>query len=319
MGRRTPHHVVAYVADGTNLFELAIVAEVFGIRPEGVDAWYRFTVATEHPGTLRVTPGLRMEINAGLGTFRHADTIIVAGWSSAHTASDALCRALQSAHRRGARIVSMCTGAFLLAQAGLLDGRAATTHWNATERFRSQHPEVDLDPDVLYVDDGDILTSAGSASGIDLAIHLVRLDHGAQVANLVARDLVVAPHRQGGQAQFIAAPAAAVAPDDGLAPTLDWITEHLHEDLSLASMARHANLSTRQFSRRFVDTTGTTPHQWLIRQRVLRAQELLEQGGLSVEEVAHRSGFASAAAMRPHFARHVSTSPADYRRCFAHD
>ncbi len=317
MGKYASHHVVVFVADGSSMLGLAIAAEVFGEKPEGVDSWYRLTIATEHPGALRIQPGLRVDVRAGLGAFRSADTIIVAGWSSQVTASEALVRSLRKAHARGARIVSFCTGTFLLAQAGILDGRCATTHWNATERFRTRHPGVGLDPDVLYVDDGEILTSAGSASGFDLAIHLVRLDHGAHVANLVARELVIAPHRQGGQAQFIPTPVPAAGLDDGLGPTLDWIAENLHQDLSLAAMARHANLSTRQFSRRFRDTTGTTPHQWLIRQRLLRAQELLEQTELSVEEVAQRCGFANAAAMRPHFARLLTTSPADYRRCFA--
>jgi transcriptional regulator GlxA family with amidase domain len=214
-------------------------------------------------------------------------------------------------------MVSFCAGTFLLAAAGLLDGRRATTHWGATDRFRSRFPDVEIDDDVLYVDNGDILTSAGSASAIDLAIHLVRNDHGSQMANLVARQLVVAPHRHGGQAQFVTTPATTVAPDDNLAGTLEWVVGHLDQDLSLATMAHNANLSTRQFSRRFRETTGTTPHQWLLRQRVLRARELLELGTMSVEEVAHHSGFGSTAAMRPHFRRFVTTSPAAYKRSFA--
>ena len=168
-----------------------------------------------------------------------------------------------------------------------------------------------------YVDDGDIATSAGSASAIDLAIHLVRNDHGSHVANLVAHQLVVAPHRYGGQAQFVTTPATTVAPDNNLAGTLEWIIDHLEQDLSLTTMAHNANLSTRQFSRRFKETTGTTPHHWLLRQRILRARELLEQGSISIEEVARRCGFASTAAMRPHFTRFVTTSPTAYKRSFA--
>ncbi len=208
-------------------------------------------------------------------------------------------------------------GAFLLAEAGLLDGRKATTHWHITELLHSRYADTDVVNDVLYVDNGDVLTSAGLAAATDLAIHIVRLDHGADVANRVARNMVVASHRHGGQAQFVAAPAATVAPADNLGGTLDWVAGHLDEDMSLKAMASRANLSVRQFSRRFQQTTGTTPHQWLIRHRIFRAQELLEQGGLSIEEVAQCSGFRSAAAMRPHFTRQVTTSPADYTRGFA--
>ncbi len=309
-------NVVALVGDGTSMFDLAVAYEVFGHRPPMEIPWYRFTVATEVPGAVRLDLGLSLMIDRGLASFRSADTIIVAGWPETASASPALVSALRSAHRRGVRMVSFCSGTFLLAAAGLLDGRRATTHWHATDRFRSRYPEVDIDGDVLYVDNGDILTSAGSASAIDLAIHLVRTDHGTQVANLVARQLVVAPHRHGGQAQFVMAPATTVAPGDNLAGTLEWAIGHLEQDLSLATLAHNANLSTRQFSRRFRETTGTTPHQWLIRQRILRARELLEQGTMSMEEVARRSGFGSTSAMRPHFTRLVTTSPTAYKRSF---
>ncbi len=310
-------HVVALVGDGTSMFDLAVAYEVFGHRPPIEIPWYRFTVATELIGPTRLDIGLSLTIDRGLSSFRTANTIIVAGWSETAAVSQPLVNALRSAHRRGVRLVSFCSGTFLLAAAGLLDGRSATTHWQATDRFRSKFPTVDIDDDVLYVDNGDILTSAGSASTIDLAIHMVRKDHGTQVANLVARQLVVAPHRHGGQAQFITAPATTVTPENRLAGSLEWIIGHLEEDLSLQTMALNANLSTRQFSRRFKETTGDTPHQWLIRQRILLARELLEQGEISVEEVARRSGFGSTAAMRPHFIRFVTTSAAAYKRSFA--
>ena len=318
MERTTRHRVVTFVAPGNCMFELSVAGEVFGSDPQlGMD-WYRFSVAAEHPGPLALGYGLSLDVKHGLSAFRSADTIVVAGWPTHSNASPQLLAAIRGAHRRGVRMVSFCTGTFLLAEAGLLDGRKATTHWNAADRFRLRHPDIHMDADVLYVDNGDVLTSAGSASAIDLAIHVVRNDHGAHVANLVARQLVVAPHRHGGQAQFVMAPSVSVDEQQSLGATLEWITEHLHQDLPLTAMARHANLSTRQFSRRFQESAGTTPHQWLIRQRVLHAQELLEQGHLSIEEVAQRCGFRSAAAMRPHFARMVTTSPADYRRCFAH-
>jgi AraC family transcriptional regulator, transcriptional activator FtrA len=312
------HHVVTLVAAGSGMFELSVAVEIFGVDPELGVPWYRFTAATPEPGTVRLDGGIDVLIPHGIEALRTANTIIVtAGWPPGETYSDELLDALRRAHRRGARIVSFCTGTFLLAEAGLLDGRTATTHWNATERFAARYPNVEIDSGVLYVDHGDVMTSAGMASAIDLAIHIVRTDHGAHIANLLARQTVVAPHRHGGQAQFITAPAAPACEADNLGSTIDWMLEHLGDDLPLAAVARHANLSMRQFSRRFLDTMGVTPHQWLIRQRVLRAQELLEQGVASVEEVATRCGFQSAAAMRPHFLRIVTTTPAEYRRCFA--
>jgi AraC family transcriptional regulator, transcriptional activator FtrA len=308
------HHVVALVGQRSSTFDLSVAAEIFGRDPDVGVPWYRFTVATEFPGPVQFDLGLNLTIEHDLSAFRAADTIIVAGSTPA---SAAVVQALREAHRRGVRIVSLCAGAFLLAEAGLLDGRKATTHWHVTDLLRSQYAEIDVVNDVLYVDNGDVLTSAGLAAAIDLAIHVVRRDHGADVANRVARNMVVASHRHAGQAQVVRAPAATVARADNLAGTLDWVAGHLDEDMSLKAMARRANLSVRQFSRRFRATTGTTPHQWLIRHRILRAQELLEQGGLSIEEVARCSGFRSAAAMRPHFTRQVTTSPADYRRGFA--
>jgi AraC family transcriptional regulator, transcriptional activator FtrA len=314
MARSCHHRVVALVGESSSTFDLSVAAEVFGRDPRIGVPWYRFTVATEFPGCVKFDLGLSLVVDHGLSAFRAADTIIVAGST---LATPDVVRALRDAHRRGVRIVSFCAGTFVLAEAGLLDGRRATTHWHVTDGLRSQYPSIDVVADVLYVDSGDVLTSAGVAAAIDLAIHVVRLDHGADVANRVARNMVVAPHRHGGQAQFVAAPAVTVAPADNLAGTLDWVTSHLADDMSLKTMARSANLSVRQFSRRFQATTGTTPHQWLIHQRVLRAQELLEQGTLSIEEVAQRSGFRSAAAMRPQFTRQVTTSPSDYRRGFA--
>jgi AraC family transcriptional activator FtrA len=314
MASRTRHRVVTLVGEQSSAFDLSVAAEVFGRDPQVGVPWYRFTVATEFPGSVQLELGLNLTINHGLSAFRTADTIIVAGSSPA---SPDLVSALRAAHRRGVRIVSLCAGAFLLAEAGLLDGLRATTHWRLTDLLRSRYPDIDVVTDVLYFDNGNVLTSAGMAAAIDLAIHLVRLDHGAEVANRVARNVVVAPHRHGGQAQFVNAPAATVAPADNLAGTLDWVTAHLDDEMSLKAMARSANLSVRQFSRRFHETTGTTPHQWLIHHRILRAQELLEHGNLSIEEVAHNSGFRSAAAMRPHFMRQVTTSPTDYKRSFA--
>jgi len=222
---------------------------------------------------------------------------------------------VRAAAARGARIASICTGAFVLGAAGLLDGRRATTHWAYARRFARLFPEVEIDPRVLYVDDGDILTSAGVAAGIDLCLHMVRCDHGAEAANRVARRIVVAAHREGGQAQFVERPLTE-APSGGLAPTRVWMVERLAEPLTVADMARHAGYSARSFARRFQAETGTSPLRWLIGQRVEHARRLLESTDLPVEHVAERAGFGTAVAMRQHFARAVSTSPTAYRRAF---
>ncbi len=213
-------------------------------------------------------------------------------------------------------MLSVCSGAFALAHAGLLDGRRATTHWMYTTRLARGFPAVNVDPDVLYVDDGQILTSAGTAAGIDLCLHVVRLDHGAEVANAVARRMVVPPHRDGGQAQFVREPLVTECGNDQLAATLDWAVEHLGEPLTVELLARRALMSPRTFARRFRAATGTTPLQWLLRQRILHAQRLLEATDLPVEVIAERCGFGSATVLRTHFRRIVDTSPLGYRRTF---
>ncbi len=213
-------------------------------------------------------------------------------------------------------MISMCTGAFVLAAAGLLDGKRATTHWMYAQELARRHPQVRVDPKVLYVDAGDVLTSAGTAAGIDLLLHVVRLDHGAEVANAVARRMVVPPHRDGGQAQFVDLPMPEPDGDEPLAGVLGWMLEHVGDDLSVAQLARRAGTSPRTFARRFRAVTGTTPHQWVLSQRVLLAQRLLETTDEPVEQVARRCGFGSADGLRQHFGRVVSASPQAYRRTF---
>jgi AraC family transcriptional activator FtrA len=304
--------------DRLALFELAIAVEVFGLpRPELTVPWYSFEVCSVDAGELRATGAIRVRAARGLGALERADTIIVPGWRDPEELPPArLLRALRRAHGRGARLASICSGVFVLAAAGVLEGRRATTHWRYTEQLRQRYPGVRVEPDVLYVEDGRVFTSAGSAAGIDLCLHLVRLDHGAKIANQVARRLVVPPHRDGGQAQFVASPIPA-APGGGLAAALDWALAHLDQPLGVADLARAAAVSPRTFVRRFRAEQGGTPHRWLTRQRVLAAQRRLEGGRESIEEVAGAVGFGTAQTLRLQFRRILGTSPTSYRRRFS--
>jgi transcriptional regulator GlxA family with amidase domain len=228
-----------------------------------------------------------------------------------------LLKALRDAHRRGATIVGLCLGAFVLAEAGLLDGRAATTHWQLADAFAQRYPSVKLQPEVLYVDNGDVLTSAGTAASIDCCLHLLRVRHGAEVANRAARRMVVAPHRQGGQAQYIQQPVPAAAEQDRLRPLLEWLSRHPQRAHSLDDLARRALMSRRTFTRRFREATGTTVGQWLLNHRLALAQRLLETTEQPVEVVAADAGFGSAVSLRQHFAAAFSVSPSAYRRQFS--
>jgi AraC family transcriptional activator FtrA len=308
--------VLAY--PGMSVFETGIVTEVFGLpRPELDVEWYRLTVCAERPGPVPVVGGAALTTPYGLDDLAAADTVIVPGVSDVRAdPSPALVDALRRAHARGARIVSICSGAFALAGAGLLDGRPATTHWRYAATLRRRYPHVLLDPDVLYIDDGEILTSAGSAAGLDLCIHLVRRDHGPAIANAVARRLVVAPHRDGGQAQFIEAPVAGDPGDARIAASMAWALAHLAQPLTVAVLARQARMSTRSYLRHFARCSGTTPIRWLTGQRVQASLALLATGGAPVEEVAARVGFESPATFRYHFGRAMHTSPSAYRRAF---
>ena len=314
------HTVSAVVLEGQNPLEFTIACEVFGLgRPEVGLPWYRFFLCAADPPPLHIAPGFVLDTEHGLERLAEADTVIVPGWCSLdREPPEGLLDALRAAYRRGARMVSFCTGAFALAAAGILDGRPATTHWATADRLAALYPSVRVDPRVLYVDDGQVLTSAGAASALDLALHIVRLDHGAEVANAVARQLVVPPHRDGGQAQYVEMPVPPSPGPDPLGATLAWALDHLAEPISVEDLAARALQSPRTFARHFRATVGTTPHQWLVRQRVLYAQRLLETTEDAVELVAQRSGFGSAATLRAHFQRIVSTAPLAYRRVFRH-
>jgi AraC family transcriptional regulator, transcriptional activator FtrA len=315
---RGPGRVVVVAYDRVALFELAIAVEVFGLpRPELKMPWYDFEVCSIDPGPLRSTGAIQVRARRGLAAIAKADTIIVPGWRDpAETPPRRLLEALRRAHRRGARVVSICSGVFVLAAAGLLDGKRATTHWRYTETLRARHPTIRVEPDVLYVEEGRVFTSAGSAAGLDLCLHLVRLDHGAEIANQVARRLVIPPHRDGGQAQFITRPVPARA-GHGLARATDWALAHLQDPLGVVDLAKAAALSPRTFARRFQAELGSTPHRWLIHQRVFAAQRQLENSRLSIEEVANAVGFGTAQTLRLHFRRVLRTSPKAYRRRFA--
>jgi transcriptional regulator GlxA family with amidase domain len=310
------HRVVSVLGETVSMFELSVACEVFGLdRSELADPWYEHVVCGTTRGPIRSPEGIEVIVRHGLGALRRADTVVVPGWQSNRPVPDELAAAVAAAHRRGARVLSFCTGAFVLGAAGLLDGRPATTHWMYAAELARRHPGAHVQPDVLYVDDGDVLTSAGTAAGIDLCLHVVRLDHGAEVANAVARRMVVPPHRDGGQAQY-AEMAVPEPGSDGLAPVLAWAVEHLDDPLTIDELARRAATSRRTFLRRFRAATGTSPHQWLVRQRVLLAQRLLETTDEPVERIAQQCGFGTAAALRLQFNREVSASPMAYRRAF---
>jgi transcriptional regulator GlxA family with amidase domain len=305
------HRVVALLAGEVVAFDLAIPAQIFGREPD----LYDWAVCAPEAGPVATENGFDVLVPHGLDALAEAETIVVPGIGDrAWPLPPEPVEALRAAAEGGARVASICTGAFVLAAAGLLDGRRATTHWRYAPLLTREFPAVEVDPDVLYVDEGDVLTSAGVAAGIDLCLHMVRKDHGAEVANRIARRIVVAAHRDGGQAQFVERPLPAS--DGGLAATRAWMEERLDQPLTVDDMARHAACSPRSFARRFRAETGTTPLQWLIGRRVAEAQRLLEGSELPVEEVASQSGFGTPAALRQHFGRALSTSPTAYRRAF---
>lgn len=297
-------------------FELGIVTEVFGVKWPDVPP-YHLTICAEEPGRVGTVGGATLSTPYRLDTLAVADTVVVPSVSDVHAGtSPELVAALRQAHRRGARLVSICTGAFALASAGLLDGRRATTHWLYSELLASRFPRVDVDPSPLYVDEGQVLTSAGSAAGIDLCIHLVRRDHGAAVANVLARRLVVPPHRDGGQAQYIESPVEVGEHDGWIAESMAWALEHLAEPITVATLARRTRVSPRSYLRHFARATGTTPIRWLITQRIQASLPLLERTDMSIEQVAAAVGFDTAVTFRHHFSRAMRTSPTAYRRSF---
>jgi AraC family transcriptional regulator, transcriptional activator FtrA len=310
------HQVAVLTYPGVALFELSVVIEVFALpRPElTVPWWYELQVCAVEPGR-QATLGLSLQVDKGLDAFAAADTAILPCWPPGRPVPAAVRSALLGVHDRGGRLVSICSGAFALAATGLLDGRTVATHWMHGHALARAYPRVRVDPGVLYVDDDQVLTAAGSAAAIDMCLHLVRKDHGAAVANQVARRLVVPPHRDGGQAQFVESPVPADG--DGLVhDAIAWAGHHLGQPITVPVLASRAHLSERQFSRRFRQITGSSPMDWLTGRRVAASLPLLEDGDDPVERIAAAVGFATAQTYRYHFRERMKTTPVGYRRAF---
>ncbi|MFQ3392020.1 transcriptional regulator FtrA [Enterobacter mori] len=315
----SPARVVVLAYDGLCTFEFGVAVEIFGLpRPEMGESWYRFAVAGVDEGELRATGGIRILADGDLSLLERADLILVPGWRGIDAAvPDALCDALLRASARGCQLLSICSGAFVLAATGLLDRRKATTHWRYIEALKTRYPAIDVVEDVLYQDEGDILTSAGSAAGIDLCLHVVRRDYGMEAANRVARRLVIPPHRDGSQTQQLSRPVAQLRESQRLGQLFDFLHQHLALAHTVDSLARRVGMSQRTFLRRFQDATGTTPTRWLLNERLLRAKDYLENSKLSIDSIAEQTGFGQAATLRHHFRQHYALSPARYRKQFA--
>jgi transcriptional regulator GlxA family with amidase domain len=315
------HSVVGLCLEHVIAFDLAAPAQVFACATRDGEQLYRLSTCTPDGGPVATTSGFDLSPQGGLELLAEAETIVVPAYAALFDPPpEPALEGLRDAARRGARVISVCTGAFALAHAGLLDGRRATTHWGWAGELAARFPAVDVDPAALFVDEGQVMTSAGLSAGIDLALHVIRKDHGATVGITAARRMVAPPHRDGGQAQFIERPAGAATslrdPQPSLEETRRWALEHLAEPLDVAAMARHSAVSPRTFARRFREETGTTPLQWLLSQRVLEARRLLEESDLPIDEIAWRAGFGTAASLRDHFRRATATSPSAYRRSF---
>jgi AraC family transcriptional activator FtrA len=309
--------VVTLVYDGLCGFEFSCATEVFALpRPELGPGWYRFETSAVKRGPLRGRFGLRVVADAGIDRLRDADIVVVPGWTGVDTpVPPKVVDALRAAHARGARLVSICSGAFVLAATGLLDDQRATTHWRYADALHRLHPRIEVDPDVLYIEAGRVFTSAGSAAGLDLCLHIVRLDYGPAIANQVARRLVIAPHRDGGQAQFVEHPVPKRGAD-AFSKVIQTMHRRLASDQPIAELALLAAMSQRTFMRRFKDATGTTPAAWLVAARLARARDLLESTSLPISRVASECGFGSEMTLRHHFRRRMRTTPSAYRARF---
>jgi AraC family transcriptional regulator, transcriptional activator FtrA len=313
---RRLHTVAAVVYDGVALFELGVASDIFGtiITTASGQPLYRFGICGTAPWAM-TDAGFRMEVPHGLDMVAESDTVVVLPTTTPGQVPAPVLEALRVARSRGRRILSLCTGAFVLAAAGLLDGHVATTHWAECADLARQYPRVRVNPRVLYIDEGDLLTSAGSAASVDLCLHVVESDHGTEIATRLARDLVVPLYRPGGQAQYIETPLPSFD-GDLFADTVGWLRAHLDETVTVNDLAARSAMSSRTFARRFLARTGTTPLSWILAERVRLAQRLLETSDLPIEAIARKSGFGSPDNLRKHFSRVLGTSPQAYRRAF---
>lgn len=311
--------VAAYVHDRAGAFGVGIVSEVFGYdRSDRGMPGFDFALCTDEPGPLRTDTGLTLLVEHGLDRLAGADLVVVMSWDDfQHEPSAEALAAIHKAYDNGGIIATYCTGTYVLAASGLLDGKRATTHWRWASELATRFPAVRVEPEVLYIDQGRLVTGAGAAAGIDLCLYLLRREYGAAVANTVARDMVVPPHREGGQAQYVQTPMPADCDDDRLSEVISWARANLERPLTVEELAARALMSPRSFARNFKAVTGATPHAWLLGQRLHRAEELLETADVPVEEVARRSGFGTAAALREQFVRRRGVPPRDYRRAFS--
>lgn len=310
------HRVAVVAFDGISPFHLAVPGAVLDGPGLAGRRLYDVRVCADAPGPVRTDAGWSVHVEHGLEELGVARTVVVPSWDVSRDPPVELLDALRAAHARGARVVGLCLGAFVVAATGLLDGREAATHWHAAPELARRHPRVHVRDDVLWCDHGDVVTSAGVAAGLDCCLHLLRTDHGAATAALVARSLVLAPHREGSQAQYVAAPLAPVAGSDPFSRALEWAAAHLDEPIDLDTWAAHAHVSRRTFTRHFRERTGTSPARWLLERRLDRARVLLETTDDPVETVARRAGFGTATALRPHFAARYRTSPQRHRAAF---
>lgn len=310
--------VVVLAYDGLCTFEFGVAVEIFGLpRPEMGEHWYRFAVAAVDEGELRATGGVRVMADGNLSLLERADTIIVPGWRGIDSSvPDALCQSLRRANQRGCRVLSICSGVFVLAAAGLLSEKQATTHWRYTEELQQRFPQIQVVEDVLYIAEDNVFTSAGSAAGIDLCLHVVRLDYGLDIANQVARRLVIQPHRDGAQKQQIEHPVARSRESQRLGMLYDFLHQHLEESHSVRSLAERVGMSERTFLRRFQDATGKTPARWLLDERLQLAQHYLATSRHSMEKIAELTGFGNAKNLRLRFQQHLAINPLAYRKKF---
>ncbi|MFC4700211.1 transcriptional regulator FtrA [Glaciecola siphonariae] len=318
--KKYKHSVAVLISDGLGTFEFGIAVEVFGLtRPEFNFPWYKFMVVSTQAKAVNASGGVSIAANYSIEALSVCDTIIIPSWHSYSDKKDALLiQKLREAAERGVRFLSICSGVFLLAQAGLLDGKKATTHWKHLPKFRRAHPQIELDENALYIDQGNVICSAGSAAGIDACLHLVRKDFGSQIANQVARRLVAHPHRDGGQTQFIPNPVAKLE-RNAISNSIDWALANLSEQITIKEMAMQAHMSDRSFHRRFRDTTGVSPLHWLQQARIAKSKELLETTNYKMEHIAELSGYLTHETFRVAFKKRVGVSPSAYRARFRSD